>query len=67
MEILAGVWKYFYRFGFFGRKTETDPPESVSGSEDPPPTRLSSRVGRIWVGSGRFFGWVGLPDQSRQP
>ena len=43
-------------------KTKTDPPESVSGGEDSPPTRRSSRVG-----SGRFFGWIRLPDQSGQP
>ena len=67
MEILAGFWKYFGRFGFFGRKTATDPPESVSSSEDPLQTRQSSRVRRIRVESGRFFEWVRLPDQSGQP
>ena len=47
MEILARFWKYFGRFGFFERKTETDPPESVSSSEDPPPTCRS-------IGSAEF-------------
>ena len=67
MEILAGFWKYFGPFGFFRRKTETDLSESVSSSEDSPLTCRSSRVGRIRVEFGRFFEWVGLPDQSGQP
>ena len=70
LEILAGIWKSFGRFrffGFLGRKIETELLESVSGGEDPPPTHRSNRVDRIRVGSGRFFRWVRLPNQSRQP
>ena len=48
MEILAGFWKYFGRFGFFGRKTATDPPESVSSSEDPPEQSGPPNSSRIW-------------------
>ena len=69
MGFFAGFWKFWPGFrnlsvgsgflGIRGGKTETDPPESAFGGEDPPPTRRSSRVGWIWVGFGRFFNGLG--------
>ena len=65
LEIFAGIWKSFGRFGFLRRKTETDPPESVSDGEDPPPEQSgrsdSSRVRPI-LQVGRVAGsiWTAL-------
>ena len=52
--------------GFKGGKLKPNPPELVSGDEDPPSTRQSSRVSWFQVGSGRFFRWVGYSDESGQ-
>ena len=67
MDILAEVWKYFGWFRFFrfwGRKTETDLPESVSGSEDPPKpsSRPDSSLIRSVLRVGRVTGsiWTAL-------
>ena len=74
LEILARIYKFWpesrnisVSLGFRGGKPKPDPPESVSGVEDQPPTCWSSRVGRFRVGSCRFFGLVKLSDEFGQP
>ena len=64
MGFRQSVWVFL---GFRGRETETDPPESVSGVEDPPlTTRVvkSADVRSVPIG---FFGWVGSPNEFEQP
>ena len=51
---------------FWGRETETDPPESVSGGENPPPTAGVGRIGRFRIGSDWVFRWVGSLDMFGQ-
>ena len=53
--------------GFRGRETETDPPESISGVEDLPPTAgivgsAGCQIGLVW-----FSRWVGSSDGFGQP
>ena len=53
----TGFWKFWPKSrkllvdsgfsGFKGGKPKPDPPELVSGDEDPPPTHRSSQVGRF--------------------
>ena len=52
---------------FWGRETETDPPESVSSGENPPPTAEVGWVGQFRIGFGRVFGWVWSLDMFGQP
>ena len=68
LGFLAKIWKNFAEiwvfvgqfkfFGFWGRETETDPPESVSSGEDSPST--AGVVGLTGVESDPigFFGLV---------
>jgi len=53
--------------GFWGRETETDPPELVSSGENPPPIAEVGRVSRFQIGSGWISRWVGSPDMFGQP
>ena len=51
-------------FSGFGRKIEIDPPESVFGTNDPPPTGDLIKSAGFRV---RIFGWVGSSDWMDSP
>ena len=65
-----GFWKFWLESGnlsvgldfsgFKGGKPKPDPPELVSGDEDPPPTHWSSQVGRFRsvLRVGRVLKWI---------
>ena len=77
LEISAGFWKFLLEIlstsvgsGFFRileRKTEIDSPESVFGTNDPPPT--GDLIGLAGFGSDLvgIFGWIGSSDWMDSP
>ena len=53
--------------GFGGRETKTDPPELVSGRDDPSLTARVVESASVGLDPDGFFGWAGGSDGFGQP
>ena len=65
LEIFVRIWVFVGQFKFFrfwGKETETNPPESIFCGEDPRSTAEVVRSNGVELNLVNFFGWVKFLD-----
>ena len=70
LDFFVGIWVFFDWFGFFefwGRETEIDLLEWVSGGEGPPLITGVVGLAVVWLDPIGFFEWIGFSDGFGQP